>query len=139
MAISMAVAQTSGDHAASDQSWFANTVRSAEQGNAKAQFQIGLMYEMSLSVPREYAEAASWYRKAAEQGLMGSQFRLGLMYEEGKGVLQDYVSAHMWFNLAAAQGHSAAHEMRNGVARLMTPDQIAEAQRMAREWKPSSK
>ena len=61
------------------------------------------------------------------------------MYEDGRGVPQDYVRAHMWFNLAAsgASGHDWMIKYRDLVAAKMTPDQIAEAQRMAREWKPT--
>lgn len=52
---------------------------------------------------------------------------------EGKGVVQDYVRAHMWLNLSAASGYSRAVESRDTVAKLMTPQQIAEAQKLARE------
>jgi TPR repeat protein len=58
------------------------------------------------------------------------------MYAQGQGVPQDYVRAHMWFNLLAAQGYKGASENRDKAARLMTPAQIAEAQKLAREWKP---
>jgi hypothetical protein len=53
------------------------------------------------------------------------------------GVLQDYVRAHMWFNLSAAQGYQDAVKNRDMVALRMTPSQIAEAQKLAREWKPT--
>jgi TPR repeat protein len=58
-------------------------------------------------------------------------------YEQGDGVLQDYVLAYMWYNLAAAQGAGVAAKDRDRVAARMTPEQIAEAQRLAREWKPT--
>jgi hypothetical protein len=58
------------------------------------------------------------------------------MYDNGNGVPQDYVQAHMWFNLAGVQGDEDATKKRDIVAAKMTPDQIAEAQRLAREWKP---
>ena len=60
------------------------------------------------------------------------------MYAEGRGVPQDFVSAHMWFNLAAAQGEKNAAEYREKVADGMTPAQTAEAQKLAREWKPTT-
>ena len=56
------------------------------------------------------------------------------MHEQGQGVPQDYVVAHMWLNLAAAQGVEDAREGRDRVAGMMTSAQIAEAQRLAREW-----
>ena len=55
------------------------------------------------------------------------------MYGLGKGVPKDNVPVHMWFTLAAAQGHEKAQKTREMAAKLMTLDQIAEAQRMARE------
>jgi TPR repeat protein len=58
------------------------------------------------------------------------------MYAHGLGVPQDYVEAHMWLNLSAAQGDREAKKYRDWLAEKMTPSQIAEAQRLAREWKP---
>ena len=75
-----------------------------------------------------------WYRLAADQGLDLAQSNLGNMYDNGYGVPQDYVQAHMWFTLAAAQGKENARQNRNIVAAKMTPSQIEEAQRLAREW-----
>ena len=89
-----------------------------------------------VSTPQDNAEAVKWYRKAADQGYADAQFNLGFMYKEGLGVQQDYVQAHMWFSLAATTGDRGAAESRDNVANLMTPPQIAEAQKLAREWKP---
>ncbi len=83
-----------------------------------------------------------WYRRAAEQGDAKAQLQLGNMYHKGEGwgVPQDYIQAHMWFNLAAANRladvEGRASLARYNVEELMTPAQIAEAQRLAREWKP---
>jgi TPR repeat protein len=89
-----------------------------------------------MGVPQDYAEAVKWFRRAAEQGQAGAQYNLGLMYGNGDGVPQDHMLAHMWFNLAAAQGLVPAKENRDIAAKRMTSEQIAEAQRLAREWKP---
>ena len=62
---------------------------------------------------------------------------LGVMYESGLGVPPDNLLASIWLNLAAAQGDGDAAKLRDSLARFMTPDQIAEAQRMARDWKPT--
>ena len=91
---------------------------------------------------QDYAQAASWYRKAAEQGQVVAQLNLGLMYSRGEGVPQDYVRAHMWVNLAApgisdTSSRRIFVESRDLVAAKMTPAQIAEAQRMASEWAQS--
>jgi TPR repeat protein len=113
----------------------------AEQGDAKAQHFLGVMYVNGKGVPQDFAEAVKWYRKAADQGYAGAQNNLGLMYLKGNGVPQDYVQAHRWFNLAAASlsvsetgMRAGAVHQRDAVAKRMTPDQIAEAQRLAREW-----
>lgn len=106
----------------------------AEQGNALAQFGLGKMYGNGKGVAQNDAEAVKWYRKAAEQGHVDAQYNLGVMYDNGRGVPQDYVQAHMWLNLAAAQGIKVAGKMRDVVAEDMTSAQVAEAQRLAREW-----
>jgi uncharacterized protein len=114
-------------------SWYR---KAAEQGDAKAQLYLGGMYINGQGVPRDDAAAVSWYRKAAERGLAKAQFNLGVMYAIGDGVPQDYVTAHMWFNLAAAGGDKDAAKGRYMAAAQMTPAQTAEAQKLAREWKP---
>jgi TPR repeat protein len=108
----------------------------ADQGDAAAQWRLGRMYCFGLGVPLEWAEALRWYRKAAEQGYARAQNNLGVMYDNGEGVLQDDVTARMWFTLAAAIGFNEAVRKRDMVARRMTPAQLAEAQKLAREWKP---
>ena len=75
-----------------------------------------------------------WWRKAAEQGYVDAQYKLGVMYEKSYGVPHDYVRAHMWFDLAASQGHEISAKDRDIAAENMTPADIAEAQRLAREW-----
>ena len=108
----------------------------AEQGDASTQFKLGQMYELGIDVVRDYVGALKWYGKAAQQNHAKAQYALGVMYLFGIGVIEDEVMAHLWFNLAAAQGNKNAREYRDMVATEMTPDQIAEAQRLAREWKP---
>ena len=108
----------------------------ADQGNTFAQFLLGNMYYNGQDVTQDYAEAVKWYRKAAGQGYASAQYNLGVMYYNGQGVTQDYVQAHMWYNLAVSKGHENATKNRDNVAEKMTPAQIAEAQRLAREWRP---
>jgi TPR repeat protein len=111
--------------------------KAADQGDAGAQSNLGVMYAKGQGVPQDSAEAARWYRKAADQGEAVGQFNLGGMYAEGQGVPQEYVTAHMWLNLAAAKdGEDDAAKARDTIAKEMTREQLAEAQRLAREWKP---
>ena len=93
------------------------------------------MYTIGQGVPQDYQEAVKWYRLAAEQGNASAQAGLGFMYSEGQGVVQDYILAHMWTNLAASQAGGMVVKLRDQIATFMTPQQIAEAQRLAREWK----
>ena len=115
--------------------WYA---KAAEQGEANAQFILGSMYVKGQGVTQDYKQAVTWYAKAAEQGQANAQFALGLMYAYGQGMAQDYVQAHMWYNLAASQGNDTARKNRDSIEQRMTPQQIADAQRLAREWKPHS-
>ena len=105
----------------------------AEQGDASAQFNLGVMYDEGQGVAQDYVQAVRWYKLAAAQGHADAQFNLALMHELGQGVAQNYIQAHVWFNLAAAQGHKEAVESRNRAAKQMTPQQIAQAQKLATE------
>lgn len=117
-----------------------DTRKAAEAGDARAQFNLGFSYYLGVPA-KDYAEAARWFRKAADQGYVAAQFRLGQLYFSGQGVPQDYVQAHMWVNLAAAHANGDYQQMfaaaRDEVAAKMDAAQIAEAQRLAREWKPT--
>jgi TPR repeat protein len=93
------------------------------------------MYEKGQGVPQDAKEAVRCYRLAAERGLPGAQASLGSMYLDGHGVPQDYVLAHMWFNLAAVNGDKQGIAGRKLVSLKMTPEQIADAQSLARKWK----
>ena len=111
----------------------------AGQGYAAAQFTLGLWYDHGVGgVPQDDIEAVRWYRLAADQGDAGAQSNLAIMYENGKGVPQDYVQAHIWYSLAASRmaGGHRQHVVdgRDRAAGQMNPTQIAEAQRLAREW-----
>ena len=98
--------------AAYDRGDYATAVRGflvhAEQGDATAQYKLGLMYATGRGVLKDEAEAVRWYRLAAEQGVASAQFNLGVMYANGRGVLKDEAEAVRWFRLAVDQGHAGA-------------------------------
>jgi TPR repeat protein len=110
--------------------------KAAEQGDAGAQNNLGQCYRRGQGVPQDYKEALMWLTMAAEQGLAESQNNLGAMYYLGEGVPQDYVQAYKWFNLASAQGHEGAKHNLEIVKNRMSPTQIAEAQRLSRDFRP---
>ncbi len=126
----------------------------AEQGNAAAQYNLGVMYGKGEGVPQDDTKSAKWFRMAADQGNATAQYMLGLKYGSiGRGLPTDFVQAYMWLTLAGAQEftvwldlavaafppgdkRNAAVRLRKILADSMSPAQIAEAQRLAREWKP---
>ena len=104
----------------------------AEQGDATAQFNLGVMYAKGEGVPRDDTEAVRWYRGAAVQDHADAQLFLGGMYAAGRGVLKDSVVAHMWFNIAGANGNEIARESRDNLERDMMRAEIARAAELAR-------
>lgn len=79
-------------------------------------------------------DALTQYEAAARKGRADALYNLGLAYSTGQGVRVDLIAAHKWFNLAAQKGFNAAKSWRAQLAREMSASQIAEAQRLAREW-----
>ena len=85
-------------------------------------------------MPKDLAEALRWARLAAQQGNVRAYLSLAGMYEKGEGIPQDNVQAYMWYDVAQLRGNESAARYRDKVARRMTQDQKAEAQRLVREW-----
>lgn len=81
-----------------------------------------------------YGPAYKGFLALSEKGSSISQYFLGQMCLEGMGVLQDFSQAHMWFNISASRGHKKAKAHLDRLTKKMSPDQIAEAQKLAREW-----
>ncbi|SIO38212.1 Sel1 repeat-containing protein [Bradyrhizobium erythrophlei] len=112
----------------------------AEQGQPSAQAYLGFLFETGRGVPRNYTEAAMWYRRAAEQGDSLAQYSLGLLYDKGHGVPRDIVEASKWLNLSTAaaprQAREARARIRDAVTTKMTRGEIARARLRALEWAP---
>ena len=112
--------------------------KSAAQGHVAAQVSLGILYASGYGVPKDNQQAVRWFRLAADQGDALAQGRLGIMYMQGDGVPQDYVQAHKWYSLSGANGDKEVIEIRDVLAKHMTPAQITEAKNLAREWKPKA-
>jgi uncharacterized protein len=132
----------------------------ADQNSSHAENVIGIAYEQGLHVTQDDAEAFRWYRRAANKiydrpgdtWIHSPQYNIAALYASGRGTAQDYVRALMWFTLAAAFGDTkppgpsgpklidtpkyTALEQRDRLMALMTSAQIAEAERLVREWRP---
>ena len=114
-------AYKSGDFATALREW----TPLAEQGNAAAQGNLGVMYEKGQGVPRDDKTAVKWYRLAAEQGLSSAQYKLFVMLANGRGIPKDYIRAYMWASIAASSGHKDAIKGREFIAKAMTPSQLS--------------
>jgi TPR repeat protein len=110
--------------------------KAAEQNFAVAQYALGDCYASGQGVAKDEVEAVKWYRKAAEQNLASAQGSLGAYYALGLGVAKDYVEAYRWMLLAAGQGDEYAKKTVTKVEDKMTREQIAEGQKLARNFKP---
>ena len=113
--------------------WFR---KAAEQNVADAQFSLGVCYAIGQGVMKDDAEAVKWFRKAAEQNYADAQYNLGVCYDSGEGVAKDEIEAYKWWLLAAGQGNDDAKYNMTIVENKMTREQIAEGQRLARDFKP---
>lgn len=106
----------------------------AEQGNAQAQFVLGMMHREGQAVQQDHKAAVTWLSKAAEQGNMEAQENLGLSYAKGLGVERDWVQADKWFSIAAGLGKETAMNNKKVVEVHMQPENIAQANALAQEW-----
>jgi TPR repeat protein len=110
--------------------------KAGEQNVAEAQYNVGNYYTLGLGVVKDYVEAVKWFRKAAAQGIAVAQSKLGTAYGSGEGVPKNYIEAYKWYSLAASQGNESAKTNLSIAEMRMTPEQVAEAQRLAREFTP---
>jgi TPR repeat protein len=106
----------------------------AMQGDRDGQYKVCELSERGQGLPQNYQEALRWCGLAAEQGHGRAMFIIGRLYHTAHGVPHDLVRAHMWYNLATANGYEDGKKWRDRIADEMSPSQVAEAQKMAREW-----
>jgi uncharacterized protein len=112
----------------------------AQNGDPAAQAYMGYLYAIGRGVPKDYTQAAIWYRRAAEQGHPGAQYELGLLYDKGQGVPVNVIQAEKWLILAAAAAPRAAADdyirMRDAVRTKMMLGDLAQARMEALAWRP---
>ena len=110
--------------------------KAAEQNFAYAQNNMGVAYANGQGVAKDEVEAVKWYRKAAEQNFAYAQTNLGRCYALGQGAARNYVESYKWTLLAAGQGVKDARQIMTELERIMSREQIAEGQMLARNFKP---
>lgn len=108
----------------------------AIQRHVGAFYRLCVLSDIGRGMPKDYQEALRWCRLAADQGHGSAMFVIATYYEKARGVTKDIVQAYQWYNLAAAHGHEDGAKWRDRLATNMTPTQIAQAQFLARNWKP---
>lgn len=122
-------AYRNGDYKTALQEW----MPIAEQGNADAQFSVGLIFDRGLNVIPDYKAAVKWFTLASKQGHIFAQANLGWKYHKGQGVEKDNIHAYKWWNLAANDGHQNAPHFLSVISQRMTQDEIALAHSLARK------
>jgi TPR repeat protein len=113
--------------------WFG---KAAKQSDARAQYSLGVAYCDGIGVGKNVVEGVNWKLKAAKQGSADAQYGVGAAFFNGQGVAKNYVQAYIWMSLALAQGNAGAAQYMPVIEQKSTPEQIAEAQELAREFKP---
>lgn len=112
--------------------------KAAEQGDEDVYLLLAELYVTDEHLAEDYKETVKWLLLASEQGRglahAAAQNNLGVMYAKGTGILNNNVKAHMWYNIAGANGDELGARNRANIEKKMTPAQIAEAQKLAREW-----
>lgn len=114
--------------------WFK---KASDAGYPDARYELGDCYMEGSGVPKDPVAGVNFYRQAAEAGLPSAQNALGLCYQQGKGIGRDYIQAYKWLSLAEAHDDVNAPEIRVSLAKVesvLTPEQISEGQRLAREF-----
>lgn len=106
----------------------------AEQGNAEAQYSLGVCYRCGDGVEKNVEEAVKWYRKSAEQGYARAQHNLGICYYNGDGVIQNNVKALAWVSAAYANGDNEATKAMRVIKQKMTSTQIEQALKLAENY-----
>lgn len=113
----------------------------AQRGDARAQYNLGMLYASGLGVDQDYQAALKWHRMAAAQGHAGGQNELAQMYARGQGVQPNPVLAYVWFSMAIASSSGGSKNEimkdRDRTASRMTPEQITKAQDMAQQCEES--
>lgn len=129
-----AAAYEAGDYGAAAEAWRPL----AEGGDAKAQFNLGLLHESGRGVAEDLAAAAAWYERAALQGLTQAQFNLALLHQTGRGVEKDGAEALYWLEVAARHGEGAeqvqAADAASRLAEILPAEDVESARARAAEF-----
>jgi TPR repeat protein len=108
--------------------------KAADDGYTFAQYNLGSMYQKGICIQQDTPEALKWYRMAAEQGVMEAQYNLGIMYFSGDGIPKDVIQAYAWIDVSVMGGDERAKNSRDLIESEMSPEQIEEAQKLAKEY-----
>jgi len=127
-----ATAPVPDPHCVAERERFFGLAHEAGQGDAQAQYDLGLCYANGRGVPMNLVEAAKWLRRAADRGFTPAHYQVGLCFRDGNGVVQNYSEAYAWFSVSATTNETAA-QCRDALANRMSPEQISDGERRAAE------
>ncbi|MDT8274259.1 MAG: tetratricopeptide repeat protein, partial [Desulfomonilia bacterium] len=108
-------------------------------GKAHAQDYLGTMLEEGRGTHKDVSLAASYFLRAAQQGNSNAQYNIGRLHAYGTGVPQNFVIAYMWLELSASMNNASSLALQAKLKEIMTPEEIREAQKLAREWRQSGR
>ncbi|MGH8120227.1 MAG: hypothetical protein ACRESK_06395 [Gammaproteobacteria bacterium] len=126
------VAYIAGDYEAAYNTMI--SIAKTDEGNALAQYYLGMMYLKGQGVEKNYEEAGKWFRKAAENRLPQAQYRLANQYSEGEGVPRDYEFAYIWYSVGAAHQHKLSQNAIDSAKAKLSENELAEAEKMVAEF-----
>ncbi len=108
----------------------------AARGNRHAMGNLAVLHAGAGGKSKNFAEAARWFQRAAVLGTVDAQFNLAVLYERGDGVPQSLLDAYKWYAIAASSGDADARERADAIATQVSPEELAAADKAAREFKP---
>ncbi len=119
--------------------------KSADAGKVDAIFTMGVVYEGGIGQPRSIAEAFKWYKKSADRGFYPGILKTANMYGKGQGISKDNALAYLWFSIAELRAPKDSNDryelpiVKDRLTTLLTKEQVADADRKAKAWKPAAR
>jgi len=120
-------------------------LKSANAGDVQGVFMMGVVYEGGIGQPRNIAEAFKWYKKSADRGFYAGILKVANMYGKGQGAAKDNAAAYLWYAIAELRAPKDSNDrfelpiVKDKLSTLLTKEQVADAERRAKAWKPSAK
>lgn len=119
--------------------------KSADAGDNQGVFMMGVVYEGGIGEVRNIAEAFKWYKKSADRGFYSGMLKVANMYGKGQGTPKDNAQAYLWFAIAESRAPKDSNDryeipiVKDKLSTILTKEQVADAERKAKAWKPTTR